>query len=51
MLNLRKEYTDIKNITHRVQHTVLNEKDTVAKEKILQDLLHALTAKHKRNLN
>ena len=51
MQNLKKEYTDIKNITHRVQHTVLNEKDTITKEKIIQDLLHALTAKHKRNFN
>ncbi len=51
MLNLKNEYTDIKNITHRVQHTVLNIEDADAKEQILLDLLFALTAKHKRRTN
>ena len=48
MLILKNEYTDMKNVKHKVQHTVLKEKDTGTKEEILQDLLHALTAKRKR---
>ncbi len=47
MIKLKSEYTDIKNVTHTVQHTVLHEKDAALRERILEDLLIALTKAHK----
>ena len=47
MIKLKSEYTDIKNVTHTVQHTVLHKKDTALRERILEDLLIALTKAHK----
>lgn len=47
MLKLKSEYTDVNNVKHNVQHTVLHEKEADVKARILEDLLNALTSKHK----
>lgn len=47
MTNLMKEYTDIKNVKHKVEHLVLPADDTDSKEQILKELFHALTRSHK----
>jgi len=41
MENLTEEYTDVRNIRHKVEHIVLNnEKDS--RERILEELLNTL---------
>lgn len=41
-MNLIHEYTDLKNIPHRVEHlTATNTKET--REKIIEEVLQALT--------
>ena len=47
MIKLKSEYTDIKNVKHTVQHTVLHEKATALRERIIEALLIALTKAHK----
>ena len=43
MLNLVNEYVDSKNVTHTVQHTTLKEDDAYTKERIIEELMFALT--------
>ena len=48
MANLKKEYTDIKAITHRVDHITASDKDKAGKEQVVEALFHALTRPGKR---
>lgn len=43
MAALKKEYIDIKDVKHRVEHLTFPEKDNGSKEQIIEELLHALT--------
>lgn len=47
MLKLVSEYVDTKNIKHTVQHAVLQEDDACNRERIIEELMFALTNKHK----
>lgn len=47
MLNLVNEYTDTKNVKHTVQHTTLPENDNYNRERIIEELMFALTNKYK----
>ncbi|MBP0965481.1 MAG: hypothetical protein J5999_09365 [Oscillospiraceae bacterium] len=46
MMKLLNEYTDIGNVRHKVEHTVLPEKDNYSRERILEELMLALTKKY-----
>ena len=48
MANLTKEYTDIKDIKHNVEHSVLSADKENNKEQIIEELFHALTKPRKR---
>lgn len=43
MADLTKEYTDIKDIKHNVEHLVVTSEDNNSKERIITELLNALT--------
>lgn len=43
MAALRNEYTDIKNVKHNVEHLTLPAEDNTTRERIIGELLHALT--------
>ena len=47
MADLTKEYTDIKNIKHNVEHSVLSTDKENNKEQVIEELFHALTKPHK----
>lgn len=47
MTDLIEEYTDIKNVKHKVEHLVLSADDKSSKEHILEELFYALTRSHK----
>jgi len=49
MDNLKKEYTDIKNIKHKVEHTIASGNDTGNRERVIEELLHALTRTFKHD--
>ena len=48
MKDLKTEYTDIKDITHRVEHHTVSGKDDSSKEQVVQELFQALTKSGKR---
>ena len=48
MADLKKEYTDIKNIRHQVEHFKASSDHN--KEQIIQELFHVLTKTNKRVL-
>ena len=48
MDNLKKEYTDVKDIKHKVEHLTVSDKDDSNRERIIEDLFHALTKPGKR---
>ena len=48
MANLKREYTDIKDNNHRVEHQIVSEQDDSSRERILHELYHALTRFGKR---
>jgi len=49
MDNLKKEYTDIKEIKHNVEHIIIvSDKENNSRERIIEDLFHALTRPSKR---
>ena len=50
MQNLKKEYIDVKNITHKVEHVMVSNKDNNDNnmERIIEELFHALTRPGKR---
>ena len=43
MANLKEEYTDIRDRTHSVEHVVVSAEDKVDQERIMEELLYALT--------
>lgn len=43
MATLPEEYTDVKNIRHRVEHLTLPLENDDQKERIVAELVHALT--------
>lgn len=43
MATLPEEYTDVKNIRHRVEHLTLQPENDDQKERIVEELVHALT--------
>ena len=47
MSNLKKEYTDTKNIKHKVAHSIASGKDNDSKERVIEDIFHALTRTNK----
>ena len=48
MAILKSEYTDIGNVTHKVDHFVVPPEDGRSKEQIIGELLLALTKPNKR---
>lgn len=40
---MTQEYIDIKNISHRVQHQVRPSEDKASRERLMEELLLALT--------
>lgn len=45
MAELVGEYKDVKNKTHKVEHSVLTENDNYSKERIPEELTYVLTKK------
>ena len=48
MSNLKNEYTDIKDKTHKVVHLVVATEDKSRKEQVVEELLNVLTRTGKR---
>lgn len=48
MAILKKEYTDIRNATHKVEHFIAPPDDLNSKEQIIGELLQALAKPNKR---
>ena len=48
MADLKKEYTDIKEIKHKVEHITIHTKEDNSREQIVEELFHALTRPGKR---
>ena len=48
MVNLKTEYTDIKDVKHNVVHLTVPADDKNSKEQIVEELLNALTRPGKR---
>ena len=43
MANLKEEYTDIRDRTHSVEHVVVPTEDKADQERLMEELLYALT--------
>lgn len=43
MVKLTTEYTDVKNIQHKVEHIVLTNNDENVKERVAEELCNVLT--------
>ena len=43
MANLKEEYTDIRDRTHSIEHVVVSAEDKADQERLLEELLYALT--------
>ena len=48
MANLKKEYTDIRDQTHTVEHIVVPTKDKTTREEIVEELFDTLTRTGKK---
>lgn len=48
MNNLKNEYIDIKDIRHKVEHLTVSNEDVGSRERIVNELLHALTRSGRR---
>jgi len=48
MEKLKKEYTDIRNVKHKVEHMTVSDQEGGSRERIAQELLQALTRPGKR---
>ena len=54
MANLKKqrsaitEYTDVKDVRHKVEHIIVPAEDKNSKELIIEEILQALTRPNKR---
>ncbi len=46
--NLKTEYTDIKDIKHKVEHHTVSNKEDNSKEQVMEELYLALTKHGKR---
>lgn len=49
MIKLASEYVDIKNNKHNVEHIIMPENDNISKERILEEIMSALTKKSKKH--
>lgn len=47
MVNLRTEYTDIKDVKHNVEHRTLPDADKNSRERIVEELINVLTGQGK----
>lgn len=45
MAKLKTEYTDVRDVKHKVEHTTVAEGDMKNREQILEELFAALTKK------
>ena len=43
MANLKEEYTDFRDRTHSVEHVVVSTEDKADQERIMEELMYALT--------
>ena len=43
MAQLKTEYTDVKDVKHRVEHVVVPESDATSRERLVEELYSALT--------
>ena len=43
MANLKEQYTDIRDRTHLVKHVVVSTEDKADQERLMEELLYALT--------
>ena len=43
MANLKEEYTDIRDRTHSVEHVVVSTEGRADQDRIMEELLYALT--------
>ena len=48
MVNLKTEYTDIKEVKHNVEHLTVPADDKNSRERIIEELLNILTRTGKR---
>ncbi len=48
MAKLISEYTDVRNIRHKVEHTVLSDNNKDSRERILEEIMLALTKKYRK---
>lgn len=48
MTNLKAEYTDVKDVKHKVEHLIVSNEDKNDRERVVEELLHALTKSGKR---
>ena len=48
MTELKTEYTDTRDVTHRVEHLTVTESSGRSREQILDELFTALTGKDKQ---
>jgi len=48
MVNLKEEYTDTRDRTHRVEHTVVPTDDKNSRERIVEELFQALAKTGKK---
>ena len=48
MANLKTEYIDVKDKKHQVEHLIVSDDEKDNRERIVEELLHALTKTGKR---
>ncbi len=48
MVNLKEEYTDTRDRTHKVEHILVSAEDEAARERIVDELLQALARTGKK---
>ena len=48
MTSLKTEYTDVKDNKHKVKHHTVSDQDESRKERVVEELLRALTRPGKR---
>ncbi len=48
MAELEKEYTDMKNVSHKVEHIAAEKKDQYDRERVIGELLDVLSKSERR---
>jgi len=48
MINLKTEYTDVKDKKHQVEHLIVADENKNDRDRVVEELLHALTRPGKR---